>query len=148
MKPGEVLPGPLECDGRSSFPRALWSPEWSPPVWRALAPELDLGIHSGAPCHQCWCSSPGTAAGVGAHLPQWCGCSPGASGFVVGADRRHGVRGEGVLWPHFIEATLNLSFHMESSPFMAEIHLLGVVTLLCGCLVAQLCLTLLQPQGL
>ena len=49
MEPGEVLPGPLECDGRSSFPRALWSPEWSPPVWRALAPELDLGIRPGAP---------------------------------------------------------------------------------------------------
>ena len=64
-------------------------------------------------------------SGVGAaqvHLASW-----------LGAERRHGVRGEGLLWLHFLEATLNLSFHTESSPFhgrstfISGIHIVVVV---------------------
>lgn len=64
-------------------------------------------------------------SGVGAaqvHLASW-----------LGAEGRHGVQGEGVLWLHFLEATLNLSFHIESSrihgrnTFISGIHIVVVV---------------------
>lgn len=43
----KILLGPLECDGRSSFPRALLVPYCGPTYVEAPAPELDLGICSG-----------------------------------------------------------------------------------------------------
>lgn len=108
--------GPLECDGRSRFPGhsgPLCGPHLCGELRRlnlTLASALvllatSIGALPLEPLQELGLSR---RSGVGAaqvHLASW-----------LGAERRHGVRGEGLLWLHFLEATLNLFFSHRVFP--------------------------------
>lgn len=113
--------GSLECDGESRF---LQGTLWSSSVCRAPAPGLDLCVSCGVHFHPALELFPRSCCRFGVWLLQWCGCSPRCS-WLHGWEQKGGTGWERRRFYglQLLEATLNLSFHMDSSPCLWQKYL-------------------------